>query len=61
MKRRFFWKKTLTNPVAQITHGDGPLLAEDYKKKLMEPILIEDDYVTLEELIRRYPCPEVRE
>jgi hypothetical protein len=61
MKRRFFWKLDLPKPVPQIVHGDGPLLAEDHKKKLMEPIEIENDYVTLKELIRRYPCPKVPE
>jgi hypothetical protein len=59
--RRFFWKRSVPVPVAQIVHGTGPLLAEDHKKKLMEPIEIDDEYVTLKELIRRYPCPEVKE
>jgi hypothetical protein len=61
MRRRFFWKRDIPRPVAQLVYGDGPLLAEDHKKKLMDPIEITDDYITLKELIRRYPCPEVAE
>jgi hypothetical protein len=58
MKRIFFWKRNNPRPVAQLIHGNNLLSKDDIKDKLMEPIEIDNDYATLNELIRRYPCPE---